>query len=129
MENMIRTFELKDTDKTVELKVVAPLRDGDNEEMLYAYTDYLIDILKHYHEDIEDVITLDDVLEVLEELAAEEKENRLTFGLNVWKVKEEFYNYFSDDNYIVNFDDAEEDDRYDYFGVVTVTCEFSVEDY
>lgn len=129
---MIRTVELKDTEKTVRIEVVEPLRNINNEEMLYAYTDYLMDELKHYHEDIEDVNTLDDVLAVLGEIGKEEKENRLTFKLNVWGVKEEFYEYFSDYNLIVNYEEEielEEVDieNYEHLGLVTVQCEFSIE--
>lgn len=131
-KNMIRTVELKDTDKTVRIEVVLPLRNINNDEMLYAYTDYLMDELKHYHEDIEDVNTLDDVLDVLGEMGKEEKENRLTFKFNVWEVKEEFYNYFSDYNFIVHYDEdiyLEEVDleNYEHLGQVTVQCEFSIE--
>lgn len=133
-ENMIRTIELKDTDKTVRIEVVSPLRNINNDEMLYAYTDYLMDELKHYHEDIEDVNTLDDVLLVLGEIGKEEKENRITFKLNVWEVKEEFYNYFSEYNFIVHYDEdtyfKEVDiENYEHLGLVTVQCEFSIEDY
>mgnify|MGYP004495185929 CR=1 FL=1 len=133
-ENMIRTIELKDTDKTVRIEVVSPLRNINNDEMLYAYTDYLMDELKHYHEDIEDVNTLDDVLLVLGEIGKEEKENRITFKLNVWEVKEEFYNYFSEYNFIVHYDEdtyfKEVDiENYEHLGLVTVQYEFSIEDY
>ncbi|RAN62378.1 hypothetical protein B8A44_07470 [Dolosigranulum pigrum] len=133
-KNMIRTVELKDTDKTVRIEVVEPLRDGYNDEMLYSYTDYLMDELKHYHEDIEDMNTLDDVLLVLGEIGKEEKENRITFKLNVWEVKEEFYNYFSEYNFIVHYDEdtyfKEVDiENYEHLGLVTVQCEFSIEDY
>lgn len=132
MKNMIRAVELKDTDKTVRIEVVAPLRNIDNDEMLYAYTDYLMDELKHYHEDIEDVNTLDDVLLVLGEIGKEEKENRLTFKFNVWEIKEEFYNSFSDYNFIVNYEEEIEleevdPEKYEHLGQVTVQCEFSIE--
>lgn len=131
---MIRTVELKDTDKAVRIEVVEPLRNINDDEMLYAYTDYLMDELKHYHEDIEDINTLDDVLLVLGELGKEEKENRLTFNLNVWEVKEEFYEYFSDYNFIVNYDkeirfEKVKSGNYEHLGQVTVQCKFSIKDY
>lgn len=134
MENMIRTFELKDTGKEVEFKVITPLWDSDNDEMLDAYTDYLIGGIKQYHEDIEHINTLDDLLLVEGDWAEEEKENKITYSLHVWRVKEEFYNQFSDNNYIVACDKhhgpnyAFEDD-YKYLGLVTVQCEYSIEDY
>lgn len=137
MENMIRTFELQDTDKEVKLKVITPLWDYDNGEMLHSYTYYLRNELEKYHEEIADINTLDDVLMVLRGFAEEEKENKLTFNLDAWKIKEEFYNYYSDYNYIVGYDgDIPTEiafmidlDRYEHLGVVTVTCEFSIEDY
>lgn len=134
MKKMVRALELKDTDKKVRIEVVEPLRDGYNDEMLYTYTDYLMDELKHYHEDIEDINTLDDVLLVLGEMGKEEKENRLTFKFNVWEVKEEFYNYFSDYNFIVHYDEEiglreADPEKYEHLGQVTVQCEFSIEDY
>lgn len=139
MENMIRTFELQDTEKAVRIEVVEPLRNINNDEMLYAYTDYLMDELKHYHEDIEDVNRLDDVLAVLGELGKEEKENRLTFKLNVWEVKEEYYEYFSDYNFVASYDEEinpyfrrdvnVDPEKYEHLGQVTVQCEFSIEDY
>ena len=128
---MVRGLELKDTDKIVRIEVVSPLRNVDNDEMLYAYTDYLRDELKHYHEDIEDVNTLDDVLAVLEEIGKEEKEKTLTFNLNVWEVKEEFYEYFSDYNFVASYDDEirledVSSENYEYLGQVTVQCKFSI---
>jgi len=134
MEHMIRTFELKDTGKEVELKVITPLLDYDNCDMLDIYTDFLIEGIKQYHEDIEHIDTLDFLLAVLWDVAKEEKENRQTFELNVWRIKEEFYNYdyFSDDNYIVSYDNYNgleyTSENYDYLGLVTVQCEFSMED-
>lgn len=134
MENMIRTFELKDTNKEVELKVITPLLDYDNEELLDAYTDFLIKGIKQYHEDIEHIDTLDDLLLVEGDWAEEEKENKITYSLHVWRVKEEFYNQFSDDNYIVACDNYHGpnyafEDNYEHLGLVTVQCEYSVEDY
>lgn len=131
MKKMVRGLELKDTDKIVRIEVVSPLRNVDNDEMLYAYTDYLRDELKHYHEDIEDVNTLDDVLAVLGKIGKEEKENTLTFNLNVWEVKEEFYEYFSDYNFVASCDDEirledVNSENYEYLGQVTVQCEFSI---
>lgn len=134
MEHMVKIFELKDTNKEVKLKVVEPLRDYGHEEMLDNYTDYLIGGIKQYHEDIEHINTLDDLLLVEGDWAEEEKENRLTYGLHVWRVKEEFYNQFSDDNYIIACEKhhgpnyAFEDD-YEHLGLVTVQCEYSIEDY
>lgn len=130
-KKMVRGLELKDTDKIVRIEVVSPLRNVDNDEMLYAYTDYLRDELKHYHEDIEDVNTLDDVLAVLGEIGKEEKENNLTFKLNVWEVKEEFYEYFSDYNFVASYDDEirledVSSENYEYLGQVTVQCKFSI---
>lgn len=134
IENMVRKFELRDTDKTIKIKVVTPLRDGYNDEMLYAYTDYLMDELKHYQEYHMDINTLDDILLILGEMGKEEKENRLTFNFNVWEVKEEFYNYFSEYNFIVHYDEdtyfKEVDiENYEHLGLVTAQCEFSIEDY
>ena len=133
MKKMVRGLELKDTDKIVRIEVVSPLRNVDNDEMLYAYTDYLRDELKHYHEDIEDINTLDDVLLVLGELGKEEKENNLTFKLNVWEVKEEFYEYFSDYNFVASYDDEirledVNSENYEHLGQVTVQCKFSIKD-
>ena len=137
MKKMVRGLELKDTDKIVRIEVVSPLRNINNDEMLYAYTDYLMDELKHYHEDIEDINTLDDVLAVLGEIGKEEKENNLTFNLNVWEIKEEFYNSFSDYNFVVNYDEEINpyfrlninSENYEHLGQVAVQCEFSIEDY
>lgn len=80
-----------------------------------------------------DINTLDDILLVLGEMGREEK-NRLTFKFNVWKVKEEFYNYFSDYNFIVHYDeeiglDEVNSENYEHLGQVTVQCEFSIKDY
>lgn len=138
MKKMVRALELKDTDKKVRIEVVEPLRNINNDEMLYAYTDYLMDELKHYHEDIEDINTLDDVLAVLGEIGKEEKENRITFKLNVWEVKEEFYEYFSDYNFVASYDEEinpyfrrdvnVDPEKYEHLGQVTVQCEFSIEE-
>nr|DAY18656.1 MAG TPA: hypothetical protein [Caudoviricetes sp.] len=137
MENMIRTFELEDTDKEVKIKVITPLGDCDNWDMLYLYTSYLINELKKYHEEIADINTLDDVLLALRGLSEEEKENKLTFNLDVWKKKEECYNFFRGYNHIVGYDgdipseiafmiDLED---YEHLGLAEVQCEFSFEDY
>lgn len=135
MEHMIRTFEFEGTDKEVKIKVITPLGDCDNWDMLYLYTSYLIKELKKYHEEIEDIDTLDDVLMVLRGLAEEEKENKLTFNLDVWKIKER--NYFMKSEYIVGYDgeipseiafmiDLED---YEHLGLVEAQCEFSMTDY
>lgn len=137
MENMIRTFELEDTDKEVKIKVITPLGDCDNWDKLYLYTNYLKNKLEKYHEEIEDINTLDDVLMVLRGFAEEEKENRMTFKLDVWDKKEECYNYFRGYNHIVGYDgkipseiafmiDLED---YEHLGLVEMQCEFSMEDY
>ena len=129
VERLTFSFELKDTNKEVQLRIIDTYEDESSEELLHLYTQYLIKELKYYHENIENIDTLNDVLAVLGRLGIKTEGNEIAFHLNVWGIKKEFYNVFNNDNYIIDYDSDRDVDlhRHEYWGHSLLSYEFSIE--